>query len=165
MSMLSSCASCDQEDQKIYWFRSNKTTLAGKLMCNMIIKKFVKKTSLKFHFQTLLLLTFPILLLLIYVPYLFIHLTKDYVAPSKVLLQIVMQCWLDGAWPRFEVNWAKQIPTLLGLSTLARGVQTEVSPEVVWGDVGTKFLQPRAVWEVDLVQLWIPLHRSLHALS
>jgi len=57
-------------------------------------------------------------------------------------------CWLSGPWPRFNVNLAKQIPTLLDLSAPICKAQTEVSPEVVWGDVGTKFLH------LEMVVMW-----------
>jgi len=40
---------------------------------------------------------------------------------------------------------AKQIPKLLALTATVRGVRTEVSPEVVWEGVGTRFSHPRDV--------------------
>jgi len=40
---------------------------------------------------------------------------------------------------------AKQMPQLLTLSATARGVQTEVSPEVAGEGVGARFLHP---WDV-----------------
>ena len=43
------------------------------------------------------------------------------------------------ASPRFRGDLAKQIPLLLALSATVRGVQTEVSPEVVWEGSRTRF--------------------------
>ena len=86
---------------------------------------------------------------------------------SSSLLHVyfLCSCWLRGSWPRFRVNCTnQQIPTLLALSAIANREHTEVSPEAIWGDVGTKFLHPWDVWGVDLFQLWMASCRSLYAL-
>ena len=61
--------------------------------------------------------------------------------------------WLTGAWPRFRVDLAKQIPILLALSATVRGARIEVSLEVVWEGARTRFPHPRYVW-------WVPVVRS-----
>ena len=51
----------------------------------------------------------------------------------------LLACWgLTQVWSQS----AKQIPVLLALSETFHGVRTEVSPEVVWGGLGTRFLHP-----------------------
>jgi len=61
------------------------------------------------------------------------------------------KCWLVGAWPRFRVDLAKQIPVLLALSATVHGAQTEVSPEVVWEGARTRFPHPQDVWWFQVV--------------
>jgi len=70
-------------------------------------------------------------------------------------------CWLVGAWPRFRDDLAKQIPVLLALSEIVHGVQTEVSPEVVWEGARTMFLHPGDVWWVPSGLQFDPVRMSL----
>jgi len=54
-------------------------------------------------------------------------------------------CWLIRAWPRFKDDFGKQILVLLALSAIVHRARTEVSPEVVWEGVRTRFPHPRDV--------------------
>ena len=71
--------------------------------------------------------------------------------PSKcmslgiLLLGVNDSCWLSGAWPKFKGDLAKQILVLLALSEIVHGAQAEVSPEVVWEGVITRFQHPSDV--------------------
>lgn len=50
-----------------------------------------------------------------------------------------------GPNPGSTMSLAKQIPVLLALLATVHGVQTEVSPKVVWESARTRFLHPRDV--------------------
>ena len=61
-------------------------------------------------------------------------------------------CCLIGAWPRFRVDLAKQIPVILALWATVRGARIVVSPEVVWEGARTRFSHPGDVWGIQLVR-------------
>ena len=74
-------------------------------------------------------------------------------------------CSLSGSWPRFTVNYANQNHTLLALLASTLIVKTEVSPKVVWGNAGTKFLHPRdvLVWSRSFMHWFTAPHDSVLA--
>jgi len=61
-------------------------------------------------------------------------------------------CWLIGAWPRFKVKLAKQIPVLLVLLAIVHEAWTKVSPEVVWEGARTRFPHLGDVWWFQVVR-------------
>jgi len=60
-------------------------------------------------------------------------------------------CWLIGAWPKFQVDLAKQILVLLALSAIVCRARTKVSPEVICEGARTRFPHPGYVWWVQVV--------------
>ena len=57
-----------------------------------------------------------------------------------------------------------KIPTLLAHLASIRGARTEVSPEAIWGDAGTKFTHPEML-VMSLYSLTLPFLRYISILE